>query len=384
MCSAGGPPVLPPLEIPVLTDADAIQLDGDLTDWQQVVGPPTAYEPIGMWGDVTEGDALSDGQLDYAGLRSGLPSCRRIDCSSPLRDGTRGSPIRYSMDGATASSSSWSRWLRRRWPSDAATAQRVEVLPFAEGGLSVRYTGAVGAWRNTGEFVQGVTDSDPPKNREIATRVEVSLTVFDVVSDVGLQESVRSDLKVGDAITLGLIHVDVDPCDWCVSVDTYPATLARDLRKDASGFGTAILTRLEPPPTVVSAFGMGVPQTTLAMVVSGCRSTPLLIADLRRPMLRSMTALVLFAALPGICSAGGPPVLPPLEIPVLTEADAIQVDGDLTDWRQVIGPPILTVADTWTDPTESTICVLPAAFLDRDLDCRAAAGSRARRLRANR
>ena len=41
-----------------------------------------------------------------------------------------------------------------------------------------------------------MTDSDPPKaNREIETRVEVSLTVFDVVSDVGLQESVRSDLR---------------------------------------------------------------------------------------------------------------------------------------------------------------------------------------------
>ena len=32
--------------------------------------------------------------------------------------------------------------------SDAATAQRVEVLPFAEGGLSIRYTGACG--RNGG------------------------------------------------------------------------------------------------------------------------------------------------------------------------------------------------------------------------------------------
>ena len=86
--------------------------------------------------------------------------------------------------------------------------------------------------------------------------------------------------------------------------------------------------------------------------MSGGRSTRLLIADLRRPALRSLTAVVLFAALPGICSAGDPPVLPPLEIPVLTNADAIQVDGDLADWRQVIGPPLLTLSDMWVDVTE--------------------------------
>ena len=34
--------------------------------------------------------------------------------------------------------------------SDAATAQRVEVLPFAEDGLSIRYTGAVGAMAEHG------------------------------------------------------------------------------------------------------------------------------------------------------------------------------------------------------------------------------------------
>ena len=95
------------------------------------------------------------------------------------------------------------------------------------------------------------------------------------------------------------------------------------------------------------------------MVVSGCRSTRLLIADLRRPTLRSMTAVVLFAALPGVCSAGGPPVLPPLEIPVLTDADAIQVDGDLEDWRQVIGPPTLALIDMWGDPSESDIAYCP-------------------------
>ena len=87
--------------------------------------------------------------------------------------------------------------------------------------------------------------------------MEVSLTVFDVVSDVGLQESVRSALEVGDVITLGVIGVDVDPCDWCVAVVTYPASHARDMQKDASGFGTAILTGLEPPRTVVSPSGWG-------------------------------------------------------------------------------------------------------------------------------
>ena len=79
-------------------------------------------------------------------------------------------------------------------------------------------------------------------------------------------------------------------------------------------------------------------------------------------MLRSMTAVVLLAALPGICSAGEPPVLPPLEIPVLTEADAIQLDGDLTDWRQVIGPPLLTERDVWADPTESDNAYCPGLF----------------------
>ena len=187
MCSAGGPPVLPPLEIPVLTDADAIQLDGDLTDWQQVVGPPllTSY---GMWGDVTEGDALSDGQLDrwVEVWIAVLPPDRLLlaferrdtGISDQVFDGWRDGQFEFMVEVAP-----------QEVASDAATAQRVEVLPFAEDGLSVRYIGDVGAWRNTTEFIHGVTDSDPPKNREIATRVEVSLTVFDVVSDVGLQES---------------------------------------------------------------------------------------------------------------------------------------------------------------------------------------------------
>ena len=48
------------------------------------------------------------------------------------------------------------------------------------------------------------------------------------------------------------------------------------------------------------------------------------------------TALVfLLAAFPRMCFGGEGPVLPPLEIPVLTDAGAIQLDGDLTDWRQV-------------------------------------------------
>ena len=255
VCSAGDPPVLPPLKVPVLTDADAIQLDGDLADWRHVIGPPT-LAPIDMWGDVTEGDPMRD-LLDYHldVWIAVLPPDRLLlaferrdtGISDQVFDGWRDGEFEFMLEVAP-----------QMVASDAATVQRVEVLPFAEGGLSVRYAGALGAWRNTSEFIHGVTDSDPPKaNREIETRVEVSLTVFDVVSDVGLQESVRSDLQVGDAITLGVIGVDVDPCEWCVAVVTYPATLARDLRKDSSGFGTAILTRLEPPPTVVSPLGWG-------------------------------------------------------------------------------------------------------------------------------
>ena len=255
-CFGGEDRVLPPLEIPVLTDVGAIQLDGDLADWQQVAGPPL-LSSYGMWGDVTEGDGLSEGQLDrwvevWIAVQPPdrlLLAFERRDTgiSDQVVDGWRDGQFEFMVEVAP-----------QEVASDAATAQRVEVLPFAEGGLSVRYTGAVGAWRNRTEYLHGVTDSDPPKaNREVATRVEVSLTVFDVVSDVGLQESVRSDLKVGDVITVGVIHVDVDPCDWCVSVDVYPGTLARDLRKDASGFGTAILTRLEPPPTAVRPSGWG-------------------------------------------------------------------------------------------------------------------------------
>ena len=255
ICSAGDPPVLLPLEIPVLTDADAIQVDGDLGDWRQVIGPPT-LAMIDMWGDVTEGDPMRD-LLDFR-LEvwiAVLPPDRLLlaferrdtGISDRVFDGWRDGEFELMVEVAP-----------QEVASDAATVQRVEVLPFAEGGLSVRYAGALGAWRNTSEYLHGVTDSDPPKaNHEIETRVEVSLTVFDVVSDVGLQASVRSDLEVGDAITLGVIGVDVDPCDWCVAVVTYPFPPARILREDASGFAPAVLVGLEPPPTAVRPSGWG-------------------------------------------------------------------------------------------------------------------------------
>ena len=141
--------------------------------------------------------------------------------------------------------------------SDAATAQRVEVLPFAEDGLSIRYTGAAGQWRNTAEFIHGVAALDPD---EKVTRVEVSLTVFDVVSDAGPGESVRADLKIGDTITLAVLAADNngDGRDsHCYSVIGYGLGGARGLQEDASGFAPAVLVGLEPPPTVVSPSGWG-------------------------------------------------------------------------------------------------------------------------------
>ena len=177
----------------MLTNGDAIQVDGDLGDWRQVIGPPT-LAMIDMWGDVTEGDGVSD-VLDYrlevwiavlSPDRLLLAFERRdTEISDRVFDGWRDGQFEFMVEVAP-----------QEVASEAATVQRVEVLPFAEGGLSVRYTGAAGAWRNTTEFIHGVTDSDPPKAYgEIATRGEVSLTVFDVVSDVGLQASVRSDLE---------------------------------------------------------------------------------------------------------------------------------------------------------------------------------------------
>ena len=240
--------------------------------------------------------------------------------------------------------------------SDAATAQRVEVLPFAEGGLSVRYTGDVGAWRNTAEFIHGVTDSDPPKaNREGDTRVEVSFTVFDVVSDVGLQESVRSNLKVGEAITLGVIGVDVDPCGACASVSTFDmwgdVTEGHPMRD----FHSLLPGDCRKTPAVSRrrCWSVWSRLAQLCRLRDGARSSGSCDgsargrhsaseqATARLAMLRAISLVLLFAALPGVCSAGDPPVLPPLEIPVLAEADAIQVDGDLADWRQIIGPPTL-------------------------------------------
>ena len=202
-----------------------------------------------MWVDVTEGG--SEGLLDYwleVWIAAQPPdrilvafSRRDTQISAQVVDGWRDAQFEFMVEVAP-----------QEVASDATTAQRVEVLPFAEGGLSVRYTGDVGAWRNTAEYLHGMTDSDPPKaNREGDTRVEVSFTVFDVVSDVGLQESVRSNLKIGEAITLGVIGVDVDPCGACASVSTFPFPPARGLQEDASGFAQAVLVGLEPPPTVV-------------------------------------------------------------------------------------------------------------------------------------
>ena len=68
-------------------------------------------------------------------------------------------------------------------------------------------------------------------------------------------------------------------------------------------------------------------------------------------MVKTPTSVLLLVVLPLMCFGGEDRVLPPLEIPVLTDASAIQVDGELTDWRQVIGPPMLTEQNTWQDPT---------------------------------
>ena len=253
-CFGGEDRVLPPLEIPVLTSEEAIQVDGDLADWRQVIGPPL-LTVSDMWVDVTEGG--SEGLLDYwleVWIAVQPPdrilvafSRRDTQISAQVVDGWRDAQFEFMVEVAP-----------QEVASDAATAQRVEVLPFAEGGLSVRYTGALGAWRNTAEYLHGMTDSDPPKaNREGDKRVEVSFIVFDVVSDVGLQESVRSNLKVGEAITLGVIGVDVDPCGACASVSTFPFPPARGLQEDASGFAQAVLVGFEPPPTVVLPSGWG-------------------------------------------------------------------------------------------------------------------------------
>ena len=149
MCSAGGPPVLPPLEIPVLTDADAIQVDGDLTDWQQVIGPPllTTYD---TWTDPTESDyAFCPSTFWIEIWIAALPPDRvlvaferRDDViSDGMVDVWRDGQFEFMIDVASQDVA-----------SDAATAQRVQVLPFAEDGLSIHYTGSAGQWRNTAEF----------------------------------------------------------------------------------------------------------------------------------------------------------------------------------------------------------------------------------------
>ena len=169
-CSAGDPPVLPPLEIPVLTDADAIQLDGDLTDWRQVIGPPM-LALIDIWGDPTESDyAFCHQQQFRIEIWIAVVPPDRVlvafdrwdhSISDSVRDIWHDGQFEFMVEVAP-----------QEVASDAATAQRVEVLPFAEGGLSVRYTGAVGRWRNVAEFIHGVGALDLG---EKVTRVELSL-----------------------------------------------------------------------------------------------------------------------------------------------------------------------------------------------------------------
>ena len=248
ICSAGDPPVLPPLEIPVLEEADAIQVDGELTDWRQVIGPPT-LAMIDMWGDPSQ-SAYCPSTFWIEIWMAVLPpdhvlvAFERGDdvISDGMVDVWRDGQFEFMIEVAP-----------QKVASDAATAQRVEVLPFAEGGLSIRYTGAVGGWRNSAEFIHGVAALDLD---ERVTRVELSLTVFDVVSDAGPGESVRSDLRIGDAISLAVLAADNNGDGYsstCYSVIYYPGSVggARGLQEDASGFAPAVLVGLEPPPTVV-------------------------------------------------------------------------------------------------------------------------------------
>ena len=256
ICSAGDPPVLLPLEIPVLADADAIQVDGDLADWRQVIGPPllTTYD---TWADPSESYlSYCPGTFWISVWVAVLPPDRVLvafdrsdhEISDRPFDIWRDGQFEFMIEVAP-----------REVASDAATAQRVEVLPFAEGGLSIRYTGAVGEWRNTAEFIHGVAALDPD---EKVTRVELSLTVFDVVSDAGPGESVRSDLRIGDTITLAVLAADNNGDGYdstCYSVITYPGSVggARGLQEDASGFAQAVLVGLEPTDTQASPAGWG-------------------------------------------------------------------------------------------------------------------------------
>ena len=255
ICSAGEPPVLPPLEIPVLTDADAIQLDGDLADWRQVIGPPLLTERD-VWADPSESDgAYCPGLFWIEIWMAVLPPDRVLVAFERIDDLISDRPFDIWRDGQFEF---MIEVASQEVASDAATAQRVEVLPFAEDGLSIRYTGAVGQWRNTAEFIHGVAALDPD---EKVTRVELSLTVFDVVSDAGPGESVRSDLRIGDTITLAVLAADNngERRSSCYSVITYPGSVggARGLQEDASGFAQAVLVGLEPTDTQASPAGWG-------------------------------------------------------------------------------------------------------------------------------
>ncbi len=253
ICSAGDPPVLPPLEIPVLADADVIQVDGDLTDWRQVTGAPLLTERD-VWTDPTESDyAFCPGTFWIEIWIAVVPPDRVLVAFERIDHEISDRPFDIWRDGQFEF---MIEVAPQEVASDAATAQRVEVLPFAEDGLSIRYTGAVGAWRNTAEFIHGVAALDPG---EKVTRVELSLTVFDVVSDAGPGESVRSDLRIGDAITLAVIAADNNGNgrSSCYSVIDYPPAGARRLQEDASGFAQAVLVSLERPPTVVLPSGWG-------------------------------------------------------------------------------------------------------------------------------
>ena len=251
---AGGPPVLPPLEIPVLTDVDAIQVDGDLADWRQVIGPPTLKE-TDMWVDPSESDyAFCPQQLFWIEIWIAvLPPDRVLVAFERIDDVISDGMVGVWRDGQFEF---MIEVAPQDMASDAATAQRVEVLPFAEDGLSIRYTGAAGQWRNTAEYIHGVAALDPD---EKVTRVELSLTVFDVVSDAGPAESVRSDLRIGDTITLAVLAADNgDGRSRCYSVTNYGSSGgARGLQEDATGFAPAVLVGLEPPRTVVSPSGWG-------------------------------------------------------------------------------------------------------------------------------
>ena len=253
-CFGGEAPVLPPLEIPVLTDADAIQLDGDLADWRKAIGPPllTTYD---TWADPSE-SAYCPSTFWIEIWIAALPPDRMLVAFERLDEVVSDGMVGVWRDGQFEF---MVEVAPQEVASDAATAQRVEVLPFAEDGLSVRYTGAVGRWRNTAEFIHGVAALDPD---EKVTRVELSLTVFDMVSDAGAAESVRSGLRIGDTITLAVLaaHTNGDGfSSTCYSVIYYPGSVggARGLQEDASGFAPAVLVGLEPPPTAVLPSGWG-------------------------------------------------------------------------------------------------------------------------------